>query len=516
MAWARDAKRLADEGYLVIVFLDELTTVPPTTQAAMLRLLTENVCGELQLPDYEPGKGGVVYLCASNAVEWAAGGQEIQPPMANRLWHGEFPMDHDTWCEMMVSDFPAPANLPVLPADYLRAHHHRQRALIAAYIKAAGRDAWLAPPDDSARRSGAWPSGRTWYMASRLLAAIEAVFPGNRLLQSAALAGLVGDQALPFLEYRETLNLPDPEDILKDPRSLVLPDRTDRAYAVCYFAGRRGAEQQDARALAGGDDRARGCVPEERGHPDGGRAHALRQAQSPGRIDQAARRVPAVLRADAARQASSPRLRAWISAQPPDRADSWPRSRGVGYSRALQAARVRASYQRAYFAPALFSLIPVKTDLIASMAVDTRWRLYYNEAWVAAHSVEENAAVLIHEVSHLLREHDARKEAAAVTDAALWNTAADCEINDDLIAEGLPLPDNPPLPGTFGLQPGENAETYYRQLMKPAQSGERRTGRLKAAASHERDCGSGAHGERRPWELPDDDGSPGGAPGVDP
>jgi hypothetical protein len=30
------------------------------------------------------------------------------------------------------------------------------------------------------------------------------------------------------------LNLPDPEDILKNPRSLVLPDRTDRAYAVCY------------------------------------------------------------------------------------------------------------------------------------------------------------------------------------------------------------------------------------------------------------------------------------------
>ena len=51
MAWAREAARLAGEGYLVIVFLDELTTVPPTTQAAMLRLLAENVCGELQLPD---------------------------------------------------------------------------------------------------------------------------------------------------------------------------------------------------------------------------------------------------------------------------------------------------------------------------------------------------------------------------------------------------------------------------------------------------------------------------------
>src|SRR5262249_49631619 len=59
MAWARDAQRLAGDGHMVVVFLDELTTVPPTTQAAMLRLLTENVCGELTLPNYEPGKGGV-------------------------------------------------------------------------------------------------------------------------------------------------------------------------------------------------------------------------------------------------------------------------------------------------------------------------------------------------------------------------------------------------------------------------------------------------------------------------
>jgi hypothetical protein len=200
----------------------------------MLRLLTENVCGELTLPNYEPGKGGVVYLCASNAVEWAAGGLDIQPPMANRLWHGEFPMDHETWCEMMVSDFPAPSDLPIVPADYLAKHHHQQRATIAAYVRATGRDAWMAPPDDPARRSGAWASGRTWYMASRLLAAIEAVSPGNRLLWGPALAGLVGDQALPFLEYRETLNLPDPEDILKDPRRFVLPERVDRAYAICY------------------------------------------------------------------------------------------------------------------------------------------------------------------------------------------------------------------------------------------------------------------------------------------
>src|SRR5690349_5644547 len=81
-------------------------------------------------------------------------------------------------------------------------------------------------------------------------------------------------------------------------------------------------------------------------------------------------------------------------------------------SRLLQAARLRAAYDRAYFAPALFNLVPVCTDQIESMAVDSKWRLYYNDRWLASHSVEENAAVILHEVSHLLRDHEARKQAA--------------------------------------------------------------------------------------------------------
>ena len=136
--------------------------------------------------------------------------------------------------------------------------------MIAAYVRAAGRDAWLAPPTDPARRSGPGRRAGPGDLASRFLAAIDAVSPGNRVLQGAALAGL-GDQALPFLEYRETLNLPDPEDILKDPRRFVLPDRVDRAYAVCY-ALPVPHQQQHAAAVGSGDDRARRRV-EERRHP---------------------------------------------------------------------------------------------------------------------------------------------------------------------------------------------------------------------------------------------------------
>ena len=102
------------------------------------------------------------------------------------------------------------------------------------------------------------------------------------------------------------------------------------------------------------------------------------------------------------------------------------------------------------------------------------WRLYYNESWMATHTVEENAALLIHEVSHLLRDHEARKKAAAASNARLWNTAADCEINDDLAAEGLPLPGDPPQPGKYGLPTGDTAELYYKELSKPAAGVERR------------------------------------------
>jgi predicted metal-dependent peptidase len=183
-----------------------------------------------------------------------------------------------------------------------------------------------------------------------------------------------------------------------------------------------------------------------------------------------------------------------------------------GYALALQAARVRAAHQRSYFAPALFSLVPVETDLIGSMAVDAHWRLYYNRTWLATHTVEQNASLLIHEVSHLVRDHEARRKAASATDHRRWNTAGDCEINDDLQAEGLPLPGDPPLPGKYGLPSGDNAERYYTELGARPQSGRPTTSDDSRQSSG--DCGSGAHGERRFWEQPLDHDAD-GMPGVD-
>ena len=281
MAWARDAQRLAEDGYLVVVFLDELTTVPPTTQAAMLRLLTENVCGELRLPDYEPGKGGVVYLCASNAVEWAAGGQEIQAPMANRLWHGEFPMDHETWCDMMVSDFPAPSDLPVLPADYLR----------TTPSSAAGDDCRVCEGRrarclaGAARRSGA--AERSVAVGPHLVSGVTVPRRDRSRVAGqsrAAGRGARRPRRRPGAAVPRVPRDPEPAGSGGHPEgSAPLRAARSRRSRVCRVlrARRRRPQQQDAAAMGSGDDRARRRVPEERRHPDSGGAHAVRQRNRP-------------------------------------------------------------------------------------------------------------------------------------------------------------------------------------------------------------------------------------------
>jgi len=72
----------------------------------------------------------------------------------------------------------------------------------------------------------------------------------------------------------------------------------------------------------------------------------------------------------------------------------------------------------------------------------------------------------IHEISHILREHSQRAAEGAV-DPNIWNIAADMEINDS-DWEGLEAPKLYPgiYPNTFKMNPGELAETYYKELTK--------------------------------------------------
>jgi predicted metal-dependent peptidase len=155
----------------------------------------------------------------------------------------------------------------------------------------------------------------------------------------------------------------------------------------------------------------------------------------------------------------------------------------------LLAARYRAAQDRPYLATALFSITVLESPHVATMGVDRRWRCHVSAAFVARTPVPELAAVWIHEVAHLLRDHHgraARLPPGAAPDHFRVNVAQDCEINDDLLADRLPLPADRLEPGTFGMRTGLLFEQYLALL--PAEV----TGRP--------DCGSGAHGVDRPWE----------------
>jgi predicted metal-dependent peptidase len=164
----------------------------------------------------------------------------------------------------------------------------------------------------------------------------------------------------------------------------------------------------------------------------------------------------------------------------------------------LYAARLQAVRARPYLATALFALHVVESPRVPTMAVDRHWRCYVSPAFVDRLPVEELAGVWVHEVSHLLRDHHGRGDRYAAKndlrgagERLRMNIAADFEINDDVYGDGLARPEGVVLPSMLHLPAGELMEDYLRQFrLGPATQG------LVWL-----DCGSGADGLDREWEL---------------
>ena len=171
--------------------------------------------------------------------------------------------------------------------------------------------------------------------------------------------------------------------------------------------------------------------------------------------------------------------------------------------RRLRLARMAAVEAMPYYARALFALSPVAAPGLKSFAVDKYWRLYLDptmlgtdEGW----TINQASAVLLHEVGHVLRDHGERGDMVdAPVDRTMWNVAADAEINDDLIAAGVRLPDGVVTPTGIGCDDGHAAEVYYRHLVPPGTP----PSDPQAGGDDEGcGCGSGAGDAPVPGELP--------------
>ena len=164
----------------------------------------------------------------------------------------------------------------------------------------------------------------------------------------------------------------------------------------------------------------------------------------------------------------------------------------------LFAARLYAVRSRPYLATALFALHVVPSRRVPAMAVDRHWRCYVSPAFVVRTPVEELAGIWVHEVSHLLRDHHGRSdrfankhELTGLAERLRMNIAADCEINDDVFGDGLVAPEDAVRPALLRLPEGQLMEDYLHQF---------RLGPHTNALSW-LDCGSGADGLERDWDL---------------
>ncbi|MEU9861191.1 VWA-like domain-containing protein [Streptomyces sp. NPDC047971] len=172
----------------------------------------------------------------------------------------------------------------------------------------------------------------------------------------------------------------------------------------------------------------------------------------------------------------------------------------------LFAARLHAARVRPYLATALFALHTVESTRVPTMAVDRHWRCYVSPSFVDRTPLEELAGVWVHEVSHLLRDHHGRGDRVAREQGLTgpgerlrMNIAADCEINDDAFGDGLLRPEGAVTPQMLGLDAGQLMEDYLGRFSLGA-------GTLTHVWL---DCGSGADGLDREWDL-----GPDGAHGL--
>ena len=208
-----------------LLFLDELTTVPPSVQKAMLRILEERQVGETYLPP------SVAIVAAANPPSSAVDGYDLPPAVANRLMHLDWVLDSAEWLEGLLTDF-AFTKVPALD-DLLSggtdADKARVKAMVASFLRTRP-DLLHKMPADPTEAGRGWPSPRSWTKCAAVLSELDR---GDEEAINLVLVGCVGEAASnEFLAWYVAQDLYDPEAVLADPSIVDWTERPDRIFAL--------------------------------------------------------------------------------------------------------------------------------------------------------------------------------------------------------------------------------------------------------------------------------------------
>lgn len=183
MTWAPPAELPTDPNSTDILFLDELSSAAPATQAAAYQLILNRRVGTYVLPK------GVSIVAAGNREADKGVTYRMPAPLANRFLHLELRTDFDDWLNWATAN-----------------QIHEQ---VVGYVSFAKQDLYDFDPKGSSR---AFATPRSWSFVSELLSDDD--LPESTLTD--LVAGAVGEGlAVKFMAHRKvSKQMPNPEDVL--------------------------------------------------------------------------------------------------------------------------------------------------------------------------------------------------------------------------------------------------------------------------------------------------------------
>lgn len=196
-----------------ILFLDEFGNCVPSIQSAALQLILDRRLGEYVLPD------GWSVVAASNNVEDRANIFEMSTALNNRFFHADFPVpNYEEWLEWGAGI--------VHPA-------------ILAFIKL--KPSMLFKFDPKAKDQ-AWPSPRSWQMASELLTISK---------DPSSVRFAVGSGANIEFEafWRLRSRIPDPDKLFANPEAASIPEDISLQLVIASLVAERAVQKRTVETL---------------------------------------------------------------------------------------------------------------------------------------------------------------------------------------------------------------------------------------------------------------------------
>jgi len=206
-----------------ILFLDELTSAPQMTQAGCYQLVLDRKLGEYRLPE------GWVVLAAGNPASERGVHFSMPRPLRNRFVHLELEPDLRDWSRWAIQS--------------------KVRSEIIAFLRFKPS---LLHDADATSDQNAWPTPRSWEMASNVLAGLA----GRALnvtaeIEAQMLEGTIGSAATAeFLGFlRLFRQLPSIDEVLLNPETAPLPDEPSAQIAIATALGRAMSDQSITKAM---------------------------------------------------------------------------------------------------------------------------------------------------------------------------------------------------------------------------------------------------------------------------